>query len=228
MSDITPRLFLISPIIDNAEAFTQSLKAALQGGRIDCLLLRFAHQDEHELKRYIQMLAPIAQAQGVAVLIEATPDQRFAARVGADGVHIRYDTTLLEETCQAQKPDRIVGVSGIKSRDDAMIAGEMGADYIMFGEPYPDSALPEFAGVLERASWWAEIFSTPCVAYAPTLEAIALLAKARIEFIALDSVIWQAEAGATKAVASALELITTSISTFPSPLAGEGSSKADG
>jgi thiamine-phosphate pyrophosphorylase len=211
VSDIHPRLFIISPIIDNADSFLVKLKQAIEGGRIDCLLLRFSTKDEHELKRNVQTLAPVAQAAGIAVLIEANTDARFAARSGADGVHIRYDLTQLEEALEAQKPDRIVGVAGIKSRDDAMNAGELGADYLMFGEPYPDGALPDFDGVLERASWWAEVFSTPCVAYAPSLENVTALANAHIEFIALEKAVWDAPNGATKAVAMALEMIATTI-----------------
>jgi thiamine-phosphate pyrophosphorylase len=211
VSDIHTRLFLISPVIENAETFLVQLKHALEGGRVDCLLLRFATKDEHELKNNVQLLAPIAQAAGVAVLIEANTDTRFAARSGADGVHIRYDKTALEEALEAQKPDRIVGVAGIKSRDDAMNAGELGADYLMFGEPYPDGALPDFDSVLEKASWWAEVFSTPCVAYAPSLDNITALANADIEFIALEKAVWDAPNGTTQAVATALAMIAASI-----------------
>ncbi len=211
MSDIHPRLFLISPLIEDADKFLAQLNLAIKGGRIDCLLLRFTTKDEHELKRMVQLLAPVAQANGIAVLIEATTDLRFAARVGVDGVHIRYEKIALEEALEAQKPDRIVGASNLKSKDDAMNAGELGADYLMFGEPYPDGALPDFESVLERAGWWAEVFSTPCVAYAPSLENVSALAKARVEFIALENAVWQAQDGADYAVKSALASIATAI-----------------
>ncbi len=211
MSDIHPRLFLISPIIEDADSFSVQLKRALQGGRIDCLLLRFATKDEHELKRMVQILLPVAQAKELAVLIEAGIDPRFAARAGLDGMHIRYNKTALEEALEAQKPDRIVGVSGLKSRDDAMDAGELGADYLMFGEPYPDGALPDFEAVLERAGWWAEVFSTPCVAYAPSLENVTAFANAHIEFIALENAVWQAPDGEEQAIKTALDMIASTI-----------------
>ncbi len=211
MSDIHPRLFLISPIIEDADSFLLQLQKALSGGRIDCLLLRFASKDEHELKRMVQILAPVAQASEVAVLVEASTDTRFAARSGVDGVHIRYEKSALEEALEAQKPDRIVGVAGLKSRDDAMNAGELGADYLMFGEPYPDGALPDFETVLERASWWAEVFSTPCVAYAPTLENVTALAKAKIEFIGLENAVWQSLTGEEYAIKNALDRIAAAI-----------------
>ena len=148
-----------------------------------------------------------AQEAGAAVLIDQPDDSRLAARLGVDGVHMRFDEAALAEALDSHHPDRAVGVGGLKSRDDAMRAGEMGADYLMFGEPYPDGALPAFDTVLERASWWAEIFSTPCVACAPTLDAVRPLAEAHVEFIGLGDVVWNAAEGPEAAVRTALELI---------------------
>ena len=66
-----------------------------------------------------------------------------------------------------------------------MEAGEIGVDYVMFGEPRPDGSLMPFSALLDRASWWAQLFETPCVAYAPTPESVEKLAWTRAEFIAL-------------------------------------------
>ena len=207
MSEIHPRLYLITPPISDAEAFKPILEAAFEGGRIDSILMRIASSDEREVKRIVQMLAPIAQDQSAAVLIEPTTDLRLAARAGADGIHIRYSETGLEEAIEAQKPDRIVGVQGLKTRDQAMNAGEAGADYLMFGEPYPDGVLPDFEMVCERVSWWTETFLTPCVAYAPTLSDVPRLADIRAEFIALDGAVWEASEGPEAAVRTALDAI---------------------
>ena len=66
-----------------------------------------------------------------------------------------------------------------------MDIGEAGVDYVMFGEPRADGSLPPLPAVIERASWWAEIFQTPCVAYAPDAEAIEALVETGAEFVAL-------------------------------------------
>lgn len=211
MSEIHPRLYLITPPIADSEAFAPKLEAAFKGGRIDSVLLRVASSDEREVKRIVQKLAPIAQKQGAAVLIEPTADLRLAARAGADGLHIRYSEAALDEALEAQKPDRVVGAQGLKTRDDAMNAGEAGADYLMFGEPYPDGVLPDFGGVLERVEWWTETFLTPCVAYAPNLAAVAPLAEARAEFIALEDAVWSAPEGPEAAVNAALEAIAKAL-----------------
>jgi len=211
LSEIHPRLFLITPPLIDGAAFGPALGAALAGGRIDCLLIKTAATDERQLKRIVQDLAPMAVEAGAAILIDAPEDLRVAARIGADGVHLSYQRNRLKSAIEAMKPDRIVGVSGLKLRDDAMQAGEMDVDYVMFGEPYPDGMLPPFPAVLERVSWWAEIFATPCVAYAPRLEDIRLLSEAKAEFIALEAAIWHAAEGPEQSVAAALAIIRSTL-----------------
>ncbi len=213
MSEIHPRLYLITPPVTDPEAFAPILAEAFKGGRIDCVLLRIGLSDEKDIKSIVQKLAPIAQDAGAAVILEPMNDLRIAARSGADGLHIRFDAALLDEALEAQKPDRIVGVGGLKSRDDAMSAGEAGADYVMFGEPYPDGVLPPFEAVLERAAWWAEVFSTPCVAYAPELVHVSALAEAKIEFIALEKAVWDASNDPKAAIEAALSAIDATIKT---------------
>ena len=207
MSDIHTRLYLITPVVEDADAFAPALASAFKGGRIDSVWLRLGSGDEKSLKAALQRLAPIVQKGGAALLIDPPSDSRLAARLGADGVHVRFDDATLAEALEAHQPDRVVGVGGLRSRDDAMKAGEAGADYLMFGEPYPDGALPAFDMVLERASWWAEIFSTPCVAYAPTLAEVTPLAAAHVEFVALGDAVWSAPEGPEAAVRKALEAI---------------------
>ena len=106
-------------------------------------------------------------------------------------------------------PERIVGAGELRLRDDAMSAGEAGADYVMFGEPRPDGYTPPFEETLARVDWWAEIFQTPCVGFAGTLEQAETLASAGADFVALGDAIWRAPspeaaaADATRRIAAA-------------------------
>jgi thiamine-phosphate pyrophosphorylase len=84
-------------------------------------------------------------------------------------------------------------------RDEAMTAGEKGADYVMFGEPRGAAPAMALELLLERVSWWAEIFETPCVAYAETIEAAGRLAAAGADFVALEGEIWNASSPAEAA-----------------------------
>ena len=58
----------------------------------------------------------------------------------------------------------------------------------------PDDLAAEVVrAVIERAGWWAEIFETPCVAYAPDAESIPALVETGAEFVALGA--WAFEEG---------------------------------
>ena len=93
----------------------------------------------------------------------------------------------LEEAIGALRPERIVGAGGLSGRDAAMMAGEAGVDYLMFGGPDE----PESDGsVRERVEWWAAIFNVPCVAYARDPADARDLAEAGAEFIALCEGLW--------------------------------------
>jgi thiamine-phosphate pyrophosphorylase len=98
----------------------------------------------------------------------------------------------LSDALASLHPERIVGVGALRGRDDAMTAGEAGADYVMFGEPRRDGWAPPLAETAERVGWWAEIFQIPCVAYAARLDDVAALAAAGADFVALGEALWSA------------------------------------
>ncbi|MBB4018191.1 thiamine-phosphate pyrophosphorylase [Chelatococcus caeni] len=207
MSDLTPRLYLVSPLVTDVEAFAPQLEAACKVGDIAAVLLRLATSDERAAIKQVKALAPIAQNEGAAVVVAGAPV--VAIRGGADGVHITgtgspAEIAAAREALEAMKPDRIVGIGGLRGKHDAMVAGEMDIDYVMFGEPLPNAVLPPFAQVVERAAWWAEIFAVPCVAFAPTLEDVTPLAETGVEFVAVGDAVWSAPEGPAKAVACAL------------------------
>jgi thiamine-phosphate pyrophosphorylase len=103
------------------------------------------------------------------------------------------------------KPDRIAGAGGLKTRHDAMIAGESGSDYVMFGEPDPTGRRPAFSAILDRVAWWAELFELPCVGYAGSFAEIEPLAVAGADFVALGDFVWATDpAEALKTAAAAL------------------------
>ena len=117
----------------------------------------------------------------------------MAARLGADGVHVAGASADLVAAIEGLKPERIVGAGSLRTRDEAMTAGELGADYVMFGEPRHGAPGMGLQSLAERVGWWAEIFETPCVAYAEALSAAAAtLARAGADFVALGEAIWSA------------------------------------
>jgi thiamine-phosphate pyrophosphorylase len=201
-------IYLVTPPIDDAAAFRDALAEAVAMLKPASVLLSLGPGDERSQINRIKALAPIAQEGGAAVLVDAAP--QIAVRGGADGVHATASDVA--EMRAALGPDRIVGAGGLTSRHDAMDAGEAGVDYVMFGEPQgrhsgAAGALPALSGsaLVERASWWAEIFETPCVAYAATPEMVAPLGFTKAEFVALGPWCFADPAAAARLVAAARE-----------------------
>jgi thiamine-phosphate pyrophosphorylase len=183
-----PRLYLITPPIADAPAFSATLAAALSAGDVAAVLLRLADADERSLINRAKALCPPVQEKGAALLIDGHAD--LVARAGADGAHLT-GLAALREALERLKPERIVGAGGLTSRHDAMVAAETGADYVMFGEPDPAGNRPTFAAVEERIAWWAEVFEIPCVGYAAAIEEVAPLVKAGADFVALGDWLWR-------------------------------------
>lgn len=177
------RLMLVTPPVADAEAMAFRLMQAMAGGDVAAVLLRLAEGDERTQIARIKRLAPAVQAGNVALVVDASPVA--AVRGGADGVHLAGSADAIADARATLKSERIIGAGGLRARHDAMDVGEAGVDYVMFGEPRPDGTLPPLPAVIERAGWWAEIFETPCVAYAPDLAAVSALAETGAEFIAL-------------------------------------------
>ena len=185
------RLMLVTPPVADAEAMAFRLMQAMAGGDIAAILLRLAPGDDRSRIERVKRLAGPVQTNNVALVV--ADSALVAARGGADGVHLTGGPAAVSEARSSLKSERIIGIGGLRARHDAMDAGEAGVDYVMFGEPRPDGSLPPLAAVIERAGWWAEIFETPCVAYAPDAESIPALVETGAEFVALGA--WAFEEG---------------------------------
>jgi thiamine-phosphate pyrophosphorylase len=194
------QIYLVSPLIDDTAAMARRLVQAVAVLSPASVLLDLPLGDERAQINLIKALAPAMQEAGVAVLVNTSA--QVAIRGGADGVHVE-SPLLVPPMREALKTDRIVGAGGLTSRHDAMDAGEAGADYVMFGEPRLDGTQMTLSALAERAAWWAEVFETPCVAYAHSAQAIEALAHSRAEFVALGPWCIDEPAAAAAAVSAA-------------------------
>ena len=177
-----PRLYLVTPPVEDATAFAGQLAAAIDAGDVAAVLLRLAPADERTLINRSKELARVVQAKDVALLLDGHAE--LVARAGADGAHL---TGLVEFTDAVGhlKPEWIAGAGRMETRHDAMAAAEANADYVMFGEPDEAGERPSFTAIEERVAWWAEVFEAPCVAYAAALSEVAPLVQAGADFIAI-------------------------------------------
>jgi thiamine-phosphate pyrophosphorylase len=201
------RLYLVTPRLDDPTPFVGVLDGVLAAGDIAAVLLRFAAADERVLIDRAKTVGAVVQRRDVALVLDGHAD--IAARAGADGAHL----TGIEAFAAALsllKPDRIAGAGGLRSRHDAMLAGEAGADYAMFGEPAPDARegagrRPPFDVILEHLTWWADLLEIPCIGYAGGMDEIAPLARTGADFIALGEWIWLHPQGSAAIVREAAE-----------------------
>lgn len=202
MSANGTRLYLVTPLVDGPEAFAPRLAEACAGAEPAAVLLRLAPADERALINRVKALAPVAQAAGAAVLLSQDPaidGASVAIRGGADGVHLGTGGLAgLRELRRRLGSERILGAGGLATRDDAMSAGEIPCDYVMFGEPGPGGSRPSLEAVIERAGWWSQIFTIPCVAYAPSLDAVRRIAASGAEFVALGDAVWNEPQGSPR------------------------------
>lgn len=183
-------LYFVTPPLAaaDAEAFAAIFAAALKAAPAACALLRLKPDSHSEAEAAAAPFLRAANDAGCALLIEN--DDRLAARLGADGVHVAGAGADLSQAIERLKPHSIVGAGALPTRDEAMTAGEMGADYVMFGEPRGAARTLAPGPLIERIAWWAEIFETPCVAYAGTLAEASALRQAGADFVAFGEAIW--------------------------------------
>ena len=186
----SPRLYLVTPPVIEPGAVAHDLAAALNAADIAAVLLRLAEGAERDLVARIDALRILIQSNGAALLLDGHPT--LVARTQADGAHVT-GVDALKAAVAVLKPNYIAGCGGLASRHDAMLAGEAGGDYMMFGEPDIQEHRPRLETIVERVTWWAEVMTIPCVAYASHIDEIAPLAEAGAEFIAVGENIWRSQ-----------------------------------
>jgi len=193
-----PRLYLATPPLDDASSLAANLPALLAAADIAAVLVRLQTTDQRGMITRAKSLAPAIQNAGAALLLDGHVE--LVARAGADGAHLS-GIAALEEALPSLKPDRIAGVGGLATRHDSMLAGELGADYVLFGERDESGHRPSMEAVIERLDWWAELFEPPCIGYATTSEEAYVFARAGADFVLVDDAVWADARGTSAALA---------------------------
>ena len=197
----TTRLYLITPPALDPDRFARDLEEALAGGDVACLQLRLKEVDDSVVRRATRILQPIAQARGVAFIMNDRPD--LAAELDCDGVHVGEEDMPYAEARRLLGPDRIVGVTCGDSRDRAIVAADAGADYVAFGAFFPSmtKAGAKFRATPEVLRDWSETTVVPCCAIGGiTQENCGPLVDAGADFLAVIGAIWSHPQGPRAAV----------------------------
>lgn len=204
------RLYLITPAtIPDLGVFARDLEAALGAGDVAALQIRLKEADDADVLAAVAALKPIAQARGVAVILNDRAD--LAARSGCDGVHLGQTDGSVAAARTMMGRDAMIGVTCHDSRELAMDAAEAGADYVAFGAFYPTATKatvhrpdPEILTI------WQETVEIPCVAIGGVTAATAgTLARAGADFVAVSAAVWSHAGGPAAAVRELCEVLNT-------------------
>ena len=202
------QLYLITPpALPDLAAFASDLEAALDAGEVAALQIRLKDVDDATVLAAVAALKPIAQARGVAVILNDRAD--LAARSGCDGVHLGQADGSVAQARASMGRDAMIGVTCHDSRELAMDAAEAGADYVAFGAFFPTTTKetvhrpdPEILTI------WQETVEVPCVAIGGVTAATAgELARAGADFVAVSSAVWSHPDGPAAAVRELTEVL---------------------
>jgi thiamine-phosphate pyrophosphorylase len=195
-----PRLYLATPDMDDPSRLVASLPDLLAGADVAAVLVRLKLSDQRTMISRVKALAPAIQDSGAALLLDGHVE--LVARAGADGAHLT-DINAMQDALSSLKADRIAGVGGLATRHDSMVAGEAGADYVLFGEPDAQGRRPSVEAITERLQWWAELFELPCVGFAASIAEIGEFAAVGADFVLVGDLIWSDPRGPAAALADA-------------------------
>jgi thiamine-phosphate pyrophosphorylase len=183
------RLYLITPPV-LPQGFDRLLAEALDAGDVAALQLRLTDADDDAMRRAIDLVRPVAQSRGVALMLNNRPD--LAVQAGCDGAHVGAADMPPAEARRVLGKLQL-GVSCYDSRDAALGAGEAGADYVAFGAYFPSTTkqVTTFADV-DLLEWWSEIMELPVVASGGIDAAnCAPLVRAGANFLAVVAAVWR-------------------------------------
>ena len=185
------RLYLITPpALPDLPAFAEGLTRALDAGDVAALQIRLKDVADEAILRAAAVILPIAQAAGVAVLMNDRMD--LAKRAGCDGAHLGQGDGDPVAARKLLGAEATIGVTCHASRHLAMEAGEAGADYVAFGAFFPTTTKDaKHHADPEILEWWSEMFELPSVAIGGITAAnCAPLVRAGANFLAVVGAVW--------------------------------------
>lgn len=186
-----PGVYLVLPPgfeTDDQAHRTTRLITSLQSLPVSAVLLPPPRNaDANSDGETLRPLVATIQNENVAAIV--SDDAKLARTLDADGVHLPWRATITTDYETARGVgggQMMIGADAGKSRHDAMVLAESGADYIAFGVP-PELKDQESARArqAELIAWWAELFEIPVVAFHITTPAQGHSARqAGADFIA--------------------------------------------
>lgn len=185
-----PRLVLVTTPLPDGPAGADALRAALAAGDVASVAIDPAGRDEAAFQNFAEPLVAICRDREVPAVV--VDDTRCAGRAKADGLHVSGgDLDTLRNAVARFAPRMIVGTSGFSTRHEALEAGELLPDYVLFGRLGGDAEAAPQAADLALAEWWAEIVEVPCVVFGGgDVETLGDAVRTGAEFVALAAAVF--------------------------------------
>ena len=105
------------------------------------------------------------------------------------------------------KPAKIAGCGGVNSRDDSMLAGERGADYVMMGQIKRSCDARRSTRSSNGSNGGRSCSRFPASDLPASLAEIAPLSAAGADFVAVGGAVWDDPRGAHAALDEASRLL---------------------
>jgi thiamine-phosphate pyrophosphorylase len=174
-----PKLLLFAPA--RLAGISPELEAALATGAVAALVVDPQALPAGERAAALAACGTACRRHATAFLL--LNDPAAARTAGADGVHLD-DAAKVAAARALLGAQRLVGAGCGRSRHAAMVAGEAGADYVMFGAL--DRAFAADDELADLVTWWTELFVLPCAAAGRhTPEQAVALARGGADFVAV-------------------------------------------
>lgn len=185
-----PRLVLVTTPLPDGAAGAAALRAALGAGDVASVVADPAGRSAAAFQAVAEGFAAVCRDHEVAVLV--ADDTRCMGRAKVDGLHVSGgDLGALKDAVARFSPQSIVGASGFRTRHDALEAGELLPDYMMFGGFGEDRSPAPNPEDVALAEWWAEIVEVPCIVLGGAdVETLAEAIATGAEFVALSAAVF--------------------------------------
>ena len=184
------RVYLHLPAADPPADMETALADALGTGAVGAVELPLGGLADTDAAAAVDRFRQIVQPTGIPLLAQGEAPRAVLRRL--DGIRL-MEAGAIEGARRALGPEAQIGVTLGENRDEAMRAGERGADFVYL------------TGGADFVGWWAELMVVPCVAAGGDRLADAAAMLARMpDMVALGDAAWNhpdGPSGAIKALA---------------------------
>ena len=176
---------------ENKELFLRQIEDALKGG-VTILQLREKNLGKEEFLAEAKEVKALCEKYNVPLIINDKVD--IALEAGADGVHVGIEDMSVEEIRKMAPEDFIIGATA-KTKEQARIAEDSGADYLGVGAVFPSPTKTNAVRITnEMLKEICDSVEIPAVAIGGiSIDNIDTIEKNVVEGVALVSAIFSAD-----------------------------------